>query len=77
MVMVQMRLVHRAGPPFLDDHYHGYQYKIKTGADGLVERYNVRLVAKGYSQKYGMDYDETFCAVVRQESLRTLIVFAQ
>ena len=30
-------------------------------------------VAKGYTQKYGTDYDETFCPVVRQESLRVLI----
>ena len=48
-------------------------YKIKTGADGTIECYDARLVVKGYSQKYGMDYDQTFCPVVHQESLRTLI----
>ena len=52
-------------------------YKVKTGADGSIERYKARLVAKGFSQKVGMDYDETFCPVVRQESLRTLIAIAQ
>ena len=51
-------------------------YKVKTGADGLIERYKARLVAQGFSQKYGDDYDETFCPVVRLESLRVLIALA-
>ena len=40
-------------------------FKLKTGADGLVERHKARLVAQGFSQKFGSDYDETFCSVVR------------
>ena len=48
-------------------------YKIKTGADGSVQRYKARLVAQGFTQKYGTDFDETFCPVVRLESLRMLI----
>jgi len=44
-------------------------YKIKTGADGSVQRYKTRLVAQGFTQNYGTDFDETFCLVVRQESL--------
>ena len=51
-------------------------FKLKTGADGSVERYKARLVAQGFSQKFGTDYDETFCPVVRMESIRTLIALA-
>ena len=45
-------------------------FKKKIGADGSVQ---ARLVAQGYTQKYGTDLDETFCPVVRQESLHLLI----
>ena len=51
-------------------------YKVKTGADGSVERYKARLVAQGFTQKYGTDYDETFCPVVRLESLRVLMALS-
>lgn len=51
-------------------------YKIKTKADGSIERYKARLVAQGFTQKYGTDYDETFCPVVRLESFRTIVASA-
>jgi hypothetical protein len=51
-------------------------FKTKTNAAGQVERYKARLVAQGFSQVYGKDYDETFCPVVRMESIRTLIAMA-
>jgi hypothetical protein len=51
-------------------------YKVKTDADGSIERYKARLVAQGFSQKYGTDYDETFCPVVRLESFRTIVALA-
>ena len=51
-------------------------YKVKINNDGSVERYKARLVARGFDQRYGSDYDETFCPVVRLESLRTLIALS-
>ena len=41
-----------------------------------MERHKARLVAQGFSQKFGDEYDETFCPVVRFESVRTIIALA-
>ena len=51
-------------------------FKRKVGANGVIDRYKARLVAQGFSQRFGVDYDETFCPVVRFESLHTLIAAA-
>ena len=36
-------------------------FKTKRDAKGHVERYKTRLVTKGYSQREGIDFKETFC----------------
>ena len=51
-------------------------FKRKLKANGSVERYKARLVTQGFSQHFGVDYDETFCLIVRFESLHTLIAVA-
>ena len=50
--------------------------KIKHNADGSIKRYKARLIAQGYSQRYGVDYDKTFSPVVRFESIRTVIALS-
>ena len=51
-------------------------YKIKTRSDGTVDRYKARLFARGFTQEYGIDYEETFAPVARLSSVRTLIVIS-
>ncbi|CAI7871225.1 unnamed protein product [Closterium sp. NIES-53] len=51
-------------------------FKIKSDADGKIERYKYRLVAKGYQQKEKVDYKELFSLVVKSTMLRTLLAGA-
>ena len=44
-------------------------FALKRGSDGLVERYKARIVAKGFSQVYLVDYDKTFAPVIKWVSI--------
>jgi hypothetical protein len=51
-------------------------YKIKHNADGFVSRYKPRLVAKGYAQTFGIDYEETYSLVAKITNVRVIIAMA-
>lgn len=51
-------------------------FSVKLKADGTINRYKVRSVAKGYMQRYGIDYDETFAPVAKINTVRILISIA-
>ncbi|MCI57240.1 gag-pol polyprotein, partial [Trifolium medium] len=44
-------------------------YKNKSDENGTVTRNKARLVAQGYTQIEGIDFDETFAPVARLESI--------
>jgi hypothetical protein len=51
-------------------------FVIKRKADGSLDKYKARLVARGFTQRYGYDYDETFSPVVKSTTLRLLVGLA-
>jgi hypothetical protein len=51
-------------------------YKIKHGADGSIEKHKARFVVRGFSQKEGIDYEETFAPIAKYTSIRTIIALA-
>ena len=44
-------------------------YKIKHGFDGSAEKYKARFVARGFSQKEGIDYNDIFALVARYTTI--------
>ena len=51
-------------------------FRNKMDENGIVSRNKARLVAQGYNQQEGIDYDETFALVARLESIRILLAYA-
>ncbi|GKA82123.1 retrovirus-related pol polyprotein from transposon TNT 1-94 [Tanacetum coccineum] len=51
-------------------------YRNKLDENGVVSRNKARLVAQGYNQQEGIDYDKTYAPVARLESIRILLAYA-
>ena len=50
--------------------------KVKHNADGSLDCYKGRVVAKGYSQRPGFDFKETFAPTVHYSTIRTILAIA-
>jgi len=51
-------------------------FKHKFKADGTLERYKTRWVLRGFTQRPGIDFDETFSPVVKAATVRTVVSLA-
>jgi hypothetical protein len=51
-------------------------WKIKEGEKGEVVRNKLRLIAQRYTQKEGIDYEESFAPMARLEAIRILLAFS-
>jgi histone deacetylase 1/2 len=48
-------------------------FHIKTNVDDTIDRYKARLLAKGFKQRHGIDYEETFSPVVNLATIRLVL----
>ena len=51
-------------------------FRIKWKADGSIEKYKARLIAHGFTQRFGIDYFDTFSPVTRLASFRIILAYA-
>lgn len=62
-----------AGRKAISNHWI---YCVKRNAEGEISRYKARLVVRGFSQREGIDFNETFSPVARFDTIRTVLSIA-
>jgi hypothetical protein len=63
-------------PPTIKPIGSKWVFSVKLRSDGSLDRYKVHLVALGYKQEYGVDYEETFAPVAKMTTVRTILAIA-
>ena len=65
-------------PPSSSTNLVGYKwvFRIKHNSDGTINRYKACLVAKGFHQRPGIDYTETFSPVIKPTTIRIVLSLA-
>ena len=48
-------------------------YKVKFNSVEDIEKYKVRLAAKSFAQKYGVDYEETFSSMAKMPTIKIIL----
>lgn len=62
-------------PPPMSCNLMGYKwvFGVKWKLDGFIDRFKVRLAAKGYNQRLSLDYKKTFCPIVKLATIKIVL----